>query len=81
MLDNLLRSAWGLIYSLRLIVKKKDARELQRQVKVRRVDSRINRAVKVRYVAVPNALNAKERLSRAIAILLKARTGRNRHER
>ena len=56
---------------------KKDAKELQRHLKSRRIDSRAIRSAKVRYVAVPNASNAKERLSRAIAILLKVKAGDN----
>ena len=60
-------------------MKKNDAGQFQPHLKSRRRDSRGIRAVKIRYVVVPNANNAKERLSRTIAILLKAKM-RNKKE-
>jgi len=50
-------------------------------LKSRKRDSPIPPAAKIRYVAAPNASNAKERLSRAIAILLKAGIRNKKNER
>ena len=52
-------------------MRKKDAGEPQQNQKSGRANAKASVALEARYVAVSNVSNAKERLARAIAILLK----------
>ena len=61
---------------------KKDTAKVQQLLKPRHMESTTAR-LRVRYVAVPNANDAKERLSRAVDILLKSgmRERKNEHRK
>lgn len=60
---------------------KKDTAKVQRLLKPKHMESPTARVIRVRYIAVPNASDAKERLSRAVAILLKSGMRKKKNER
>lgn len=59
---------------------KKDTAKVQQLLKPKHMESPTAR-LRVRYIAVPNASDAKERLARAVAILLKSEMKKKNNER